>query len=64
VKKKAKRISRAEKERLAHEKAKKALTTAAGRALIRAAEVARKTARMHGTLIYFWKDGKVVGEKP
>jgi hypothetical protein len=27
-------------------------------------EVARKTARMHGTPIYVWKDGKVVAEKP
>jgi hypothetical protein len=36
----------------------------AGRALRRAARVARKTARMHGTPVYFWKDGKVVAEKP
>ena len=37
---------------------------AVGRALSRAAKVARKTARMHGTPIYVWKDGKVVAEKP
>jgi hypothetical protein len=37
---------------------------AVGRALRRAAKVARKTARMHGTPIYIWKDGKVVAEKP
>ena len=40
------------------------LTAAVGRALRRAAKVARKTARMHGTPIYIWKDGKVVAEKP
>lgn len=40
------------------------LSLAAGRALRRAARVARKTARMHGTPIYIWKDGKVVAEKP
>mgnify|MGYP005613776641 CR=1 FL=1 len=39
------------------------LTLAVGRALRRAAKVARKTARMHGTPIYIWKDGKVVAEK-
>ena len=40
------------------------LTLAVGRALRRAAKVARKTARMHGTPVYVWKDGKVVAEKP
>jgi len=25
---------------------------------------ARKTARMYGTPIYIWRDGKVVAEKP
>jgi len=39
-------------------------TRAVGRALRRAAKVARKTARMHGTPIYIWKNGKVVAEKP
>jgi predicted ABC-type ATPase len=38
--------------------------SAAGRALRRAARVARKTARMHGTPIYVLRDGKVVAEKP
>ncbi len=33
-------------------------------ALRRAAKVARKTARMYGTRLRFWKDGKVVSEKP
>jgi len=40
------------------------LTLAVGRALRRAAKAARKTARMHGTPIYIWKNGKVVAEKP
>jgi hypothetical protein len=35
-----------------------------GRALRRAALVARKTARAHGTPIYLWRDGKIVAEKP
>ena len=38
--------------------------TPAGRALLRAGLAARKTARMHGTPIYIWRDGKVVAEKP
>ncbi len=33
-------------------------------ALMRAAKAARKTARMHGTRLYFWKNGRVVAEKP
>ncbi len=33
-------------------------------ALKRAAKVARKTAKMYGTPLYFWKNGKVVAEKP
>jgi hypothetical protein len=35
-----------------------------GQALRRAAVVARKTARAHGTAVYVWRDGKVVAEKP
>jgi hypothetical protein len=35
-----------------------------GKALRRAAKKARETARMHGTPVYIWKDGKVVAEKP
>jgi hypothetical protein len=35
-----------------------------GRALRRSARKARQIARMHGTPIYIWKDGKVVAEKP
>ena len=39
-------------------------SAAVGRALRRAAKVARKTARMHGTPVYVWKNGMVVAEKP
>lgn len=35
-----------------------------GRALRRAAKDARRTARMHGTSIYVWENGKVVALKP
>jgi hypothetical protein len=35
-----------------------------GRALRRSAKRARRTARAHGTFVYFWKDGKIVAEKP
>ena len=40
------------------------LSAAVGRALRRSARVARKVARMHGTPIYVWRDGKVVALKP
>jgi len=33
-------------------------------ALKRAAKVARKTAKMYGTRLYFWKNGKVISVKP
>jgi hypothetical protein len=39
-------------------------SAAVGRALRRSAKVARKTAKMYGTPIYIWRDGKVVAEKP
>lgn len=39
-------------------------STPAGRALLRAAKAARKTARMYGTPIYIWRNGKVVALKP
>jgi hypothetical protein len=35
-----------------------------GRGLKLAERSARKVARMHGTPVYFWKNGKVVAEKP
>jgi len=38
--------------------------TPAGRALLRSARVARQTARIHGTPVYYWRNGKVVAEKP
>lgn len=37
---------------------------AVGRALRRAAKVARKTARMHGTPIYVEENGKILALKP
>jgi hypothetical protein len=42
----------------------KEFSAAVGRALCRAAKTARKTARMYGTPVYVWKNGKVVAEKP
>jgi hypothetical protein len=42
----------------------KDFSASVGRALIRAQKAARKIARMYGTPIYFWRDGKVVAEKP
>ena len=50
--------------RKANIQSSKEFSAAVGRALRRAAKVARKTARMHGTPIYVWKNGKVVAEKP
>jgi hypothetical protein len=41
-----------------------AFSAAVGRALRRSARAARKTARMHGTPIYIWRNGKVVAQKP
>ncbi|MBL9166267.1 MAG: hypothetical protein JNN07_00840 [Verrucomicrobiales bacterium] len=37
---------------------------AVGRGLRRSAKAAREIARMHGTPIYIWKNGKVVAQKP
>ena len=34
------------------------------RALIRAQEAARRTARMYGTPLYVWENGKVVAKRP
>ena len=42
----------------------KDFATGVGRALRRAAKDARKTARMYGTPVYVWKNGKIVAEKP
>jgi hypothetical protein len=35
-----------------------------GRGLKLAARTARKVARMHGTPLYYWENGKVVAKKP
>jgi len=43
---------------------RQSFAAAVGKALRRAGAAARKTARMHGTPIYVWKDGRVVAEKP
>ena len=43
---------------------KKAFVLSVGRALRRAAKVARETARAHHTPIYVWENGKVVAKKP
>lgn len=45
-------------------KESRAFAAAVGRGWRRAAQAARKTARMHGTPIYVWQDGKVVALKP
>jgi len=40
------------------------LSRAIERALRRAGKRARQIARMYGTPVYVWKNGKVVAEKP
>ena len=40
------------------------LAAEVGGALRRAAKDARKIARMHGTPVYVWENGKVVATKP
>jgi hypothetical protein len=42
----------------------KVFAQSVGRALRRAAKVARKTARVYNTPIYVWENGKVVAKKP
>jgi hypothetical protein len=39
-------------------------TAGVGRALRRAAKDARKTARMYGTPLYVWQNGRVVAKRP
>jgi hypothetical protein len=34
------------------------------RALVRAEKAARRTARMYGTPLYVWENGKVVAQRP
>jgi hypothetical protein len=40
------------------------LAAGVGRGMRRAARAARELARMHGTPIYVWEDGKVVAKEP
>ena len=42
----------------------KTFAATVGRALRRAGQTARKTARAHGTPLYLWRDGKIVAQKP
>ena len=42
----------------------KRFTAGIGRALRRAAKDARKTARMYGTPLYVWENGRVVAKRP
>ena len=39
-------------------------TAGVGHALRRAAKDARKTARMYGTPLYVWQNGRVVAKRP
>jgi hypothetical protein len=34
------------------------------RALLRAAESARRTARMYGTPLYYWENGRIIAKRP
>jgi len=44
--------------------ANKEFSDTVGRALRRSAKAARRTAKIYGTPLYFWKIGTVVAEKP
>ena len=43
---------------------KKSFAASVEPALKRAAKVARKKAKMYGTPLYFWENGRVVAVKP
>ena len=45
-------------------KRKESFAAGVGRGLRKAARTARKIARMHGTRIYLWENGKVVAKDP
>jgi hypothetical protein len=47
----------------AREWTNKQFTAAVGRALRRSARVARKVAKMHGTPVYYSKNGKIIAER-
>jgi hypothetical protein len=49
---------------IAPKKKKESFAAGVGRGLRRAARTARKIARMHGTPIYVWGNGKVIAKKP
>jgi hypothetical protein len=40
------------------------LSEAVARGILAASRRARKTAKMHGTPIYVWQNGKVVAKRP
>ena len=42
----------------------KKLSNSVARAMLAASRRARKTAKMYGTPIYVWQNGKVVAKKP
>lgn len=45
-------------------KRKESFAAGVGRGLRKAARTARKVAKMHGTPIYIWENGKVVAKDP
>ncbi len=45
-------------------KRKESFAAGVGRGMRRAARTAREVARMHGTPIYVWENGKVVAKDP
>lgn len=45
-------------------KRQESFATRVGRALRRAAKDAQKTARMHGTPLYVWENGRIVASRP
>jgi hypothetical protein len=45
-------------------KRKESFAAGVGRGMRRAARTAREVARMYGTPIYVWEDGKVVAQDP
>jgi len=64
MRKSKKRTSRQPLKAASEVKKRNVFSIAVGRALRRAAQTARKTARAHGTPVYVWRAGKVVAEKP
>ena len=50
--------------RLKRPKKAESFAAGVGRGLRRAARTAREVARMHGTPVYVWENGKVVAKDP